>query len=152
MPKRITKLRRKLLQIKVKRLNADGILPSYARYGDAGMDLFASERTFVAGGSIARIKTGIAVEIPFGFVGLCWDKSGLAMNKCLKVLGGVIDSGYRGELILGVFNFGHLDYTFERGDKVMQMLIQPVSHCSIMEVSELSPSERGADGFGSSGK
>lgn len=140
------------MQIKVKRLNPEGILPCYARYGDAGMDLFASGRTVVPRRDTARVRTGIAVEIPFGFVGLCWDKSGLSINSGIKVLGGVIDSGYRGELILGVFNFGNEDYVFERGDKVMQMLIQPVSHCSIIEVSELSPSERGQDGFGSSGR
>lgn len=140
------------MQIKVKRLHPDAILPSYAHPGDAGMDLFALETIEVPAKSSARIRTGIALEIPDGYVGLCWDKSGLAMNHGIKVLGGVIDSGYRGELILGVSNLSNTSYRFEKGHKVMQLLIQAVESPEIIEVNELSDTDRGEDGFGSTGK
>lgn len=116
------------------------------------MDLFALETIEVPAKSSARIRTGIALEIPDGYVGLCWDKSGLAMNHGIKVLGGVIDSGYRGELILGVSNLSNTSYRFEKGHKVMQLLIQAVESPEIIEVNELSDTDRGAGGFGSTGK
>ncbi len=140
------------MNIKVKKLDPGAKLPAYAHSGDAGMDLFALEDVTVAGGEIARLRTGIAVEIPPGYVGLCWDKSGLAANSGIKVLGGVIDSGYRGELILVVANLKNVPHVFEAGHKVMQMLIQKVESLEIVEVLELAESARGTGGFGSTGK
>lgn len=137
----------------VKKVDFEAKLPAYAHPGDAGMDLFALENTIVPVGKIVRIRTGVAMEIPDGYVGLCWDKSGLSMNNGIKVLGGVIDSGYRGELILGVINLGEKDYIFEKHHKVMQLLIQPIIQLKIEEVSELNEStSRGIEGFGSTGK
>ncbi|OHA92361.1 MAG: hypothetical protein A3J09_02745 [Candidatus Zambryskibacteria bacterium RIFCSPLOWO2_02_FULL_51_21] len=92
------------------------------------------------------------MEIPEGYVGLCWDKSGLSMNHGIKVLAGVIDSGFRGELVMAVINLGKEAYTFKKGDKVMQMLMQKVEQVEITEVNELSDSARGEKGFGSTGK
>lgn len=140
------------LKIKIKRLDPEAKLPSYAHLGDAGMDLYALEKVAVPAGASARIRTGVAVEIPDGYVGLCWDKSGLAMNHHLKVLAGVIDSGFRGELILSVFNLGTEAYVFEKGHKVMQMLIQKIESPIVEEASELSDSSRGIGGFGSTGR
>jgi dUTP pyrophosphatase len=140
------------MEVKVKKLDPEAKVPSYAHPGDAGMDLFALEDTMVSSGSIGRVRTGISMEIPMGFVGLYWDKSGLSMTHGIKVLGGVIDAGYRGELILGVFNLGTKDYTFEKHNKVLQILIQPVEMVDIVEADELSDSERGVGGFGSTGK
>lgn len=138
--------------LEVKKIDIEAKLPAYSHPGDAGMDLFALEDSVVPVGEIARIRTGVAMEIPNGYVGLCWDKSGLSMNNGIKVLGGVIDSGYRGELILGVINLGDKDYVFEKHHKVMQLLIQPIIQVEINEVSELTDSSRGVGGFGSTGK
>ena len=140
------------MQLNIKKLHPDAKLPSYAQPSDAGMDLYALETTVVSAHNVARVRTGIAMEIPDGYVGLCWDKSGLSMNHQLKVLGGVIDAGFRGELILGIYNLGDSDYTFEKHHKVMQMLVQKIEDMEILEVTELSDSARGAGGFGSTGK
>lgn len=127
-------------------------MPKYAREGDAGMDLFALEEVKVKPREIARIRSGIALEIPEGYVGLCWDKSGLSMNHGIKVLAGVIDSSFRGELVMAVINLSKEPYIFEKGHKVMQMLVQKIELCQIIESAELSDSERGEHGFGSTGK
>ena len=116
------------------------------------MDLYANETVTLFPGEVGRIKSGISMEIPIGFVGLCWDKSGLSMNHKIKVLGGVIDSDYRGELIFGVINLGIESYTIEKGHKVLQMLVQKVEHVEIQEADELSDTSRGRGGFGSTGK
>ncbi|OHB15278.1 MAG: deoxyuridine 5'-triphosphate nucleotidohydrolase [Candidatus Zambryskibacteria bacterium RIFOXYC1_FULL_39_10] len=140
------------MKLKVKKLNSEAKLPAYNYHGDAGMDLFALETVRVEPGEIARIRSGIAVEIPEGCVGLCWDKSGKSINHGIKVLAGVIDSGFRGELVMGVINLSKESYTFEKGHKVMQMLIQKVEYVDIEEVENLSEAERGEHGFGSTGK
>lgn len=141
-----------IMKVKVKKMHPEAKLPSYAHEGDAGMDLFALEETVAKPGEITRIRSGVAMEIPEGFVGLCWDKSGLSVNHGIKVLAGVLDAGYRGEVVMGVFNLSKEVYTFEKGHKVMQMLIQPVENPEILEVEELSHSSRGEGGFGSTGK
>jgi len=140
------------MKLKVKKIHPEAKLPSYAHSYDAGMDLFALEKMKVKAGEIAQIRSGVAVEIPEGFVGLCWDKSGLSMKNGIKVLAGVIDAGFRGELVMGVINLGKEDYIFEKGHKVMQMLVQPIEIMEVIEADELSEAERGANGFGSSGK
>jgi dUTP pyrophosphatase len=140
------------MKLKVKKVHPEAKLPNYAHPHDAGMDLFALEEVNIKPGETARIRSGIAIEIPEGYVGLCWDKSGLSMKNGIKVLAGVIDSGFRGELVMGVINLGKEEYVFEKGHKVMQMLIQPVEIVDIMESEELSDTSRGEGGFGSTGK
>lgn len=140
------------MELKVKKLSPDAILPTYAHSYDAGMDLFSVERVTIQPGEVGKIKSGISFEIPDGYVGLVWDKSGLSMNHKIKTLGGVIDSGYRGESIIGVINLGTEAYTFEKGHKIAQMLIQKIEHLSVVEVESLSESDRGTGGFGSTGK
>jgi dUTP pyrophosphatase len=140
------------MELKVKKLSHDAILPSYAHAWDAGMDLFANETITINPGEVGKVKSGIAFEIPDGYVGLIWDKSGLSMNHKLKTLGGVIDSGYRGESVIGIINLGAEPYTFEKGHKIAQMLIQKIEHLNVVEVENLSESDRGANGFGSTGK
>jgi len=140
------------MQIKIKKINTEATIPTYAHGGDAGMDLCASENTLVKKGERAKVPTGIAMEIPDGYVGLVWDKSGLSMNHGLKTLGGVIDSGYRGEIMIGVVNLGEEDYTIEVAHKVAQILIQKVEAPIIEEVENLTESTRGEKGFGSTGK
>jgi dUTP pyrophosphatase len=138
--------------LKIKKVHNDAKVPSFAHPYDAGLDLYALEEVKVEPGKVARIRSGIALEIPDGYVGLCWDKSGVSMNHSIKVLGGVIDSGFRGELIMGVINLGTETYTFEKGHKVMQLLIQKVEHPEVIETDTLSETSRGEGGFGSTGK
>jgi dUTP pyrophosphatase len=138
--------------LKVKKLHPEAKLPTYAHIGDAGMDIYAIEDTEVPPGEVVKVRSGLSMEIPEGYVGLCWTKSGLANNHKIKISSGVIDSGYRGEVLLGVINLGEDSYTFKKGDKVLQMLIQKVEHPEIIEAEELSESTRGTGGFGSTGK
>jgi len=139
------------IRLKIRKLK-DTTLPAYAMAGDAGLDLFASETTLIKKGEKTAVPIGIAMEIPEGYVGLIWDKSGLAVKNGLKTLGGVIDSGYRGEVLVGMINLGDADYSIDKGHKVAQMLIQKKESVIVEEVSELAEAERGNRGFGSSGK
>jgi len=140
------------MQLKVKKLHSDAVMPKYATKDDAGMDLFAIEDVTVEPMERAQIGTGIAMEIPEGYVGLIWDKSGLSHKFGIKTLGGVIDSGYRGEIKVGVVNLGKEKYVFEKGHKVAQMVIQKKETPELVEAEELNDSERGIGGFGSTGK
>lgn len=140
------------MKIKIKKLDPDVKIPSYAHPGDAGMDMYAGETVTVLPGEVGKIKSGLSIEVPEGYVGLLWDKSGLSINHGIKTLSGVLDSGYRGEVVYGVINLGKESYTFEKGSKVTQMLIQPVERAEIEEVDKLSESSRGSGGFGSTGK
>ena len=140
------------MNIRIKKLDPRATTPAYVHPGDAGMDLFALEDTVLAPGELKAVKTGISMEIPDGHVGLIWDKSGIAIKEGLKVMGGVVDSGYRGEIMVGMVNLSKKEYRFEAGHKVAQMLIQKVEHPEIVEASELTETKRGAGGFGSTGK
>lgn len=116
------------------------------------MDLYASEKTSIKPGRVALIGTGIACHLPKGHVGLVWDKSGLAMTHGLKVMGGVIDEGYRGEIKVGLINLGKKTVAFEAGHKIAQMLVQRVHQPRVRVVAQLASSSRGARGFGSTGR
>ncbi len=141
-----------IMKVQVKKLNETAKIPVYAHENDAGMDLFALEEITINAGDHVQIKTGIAIALPDGYVGLLWDKSGISHRHGLKVMGGVIDSGYRGEILVGMVNLGKEPHTFKAGDKITQMLIQKVEYVFLEEVSELSESMRGEKGFGSTGK
>jgi len=138
--------------LKIKKLHPDAKTPKYAHHDDAGFDLFAIQNITLKKGERFMIPTGIAMEIPGGYVGLVWDKSGLSMKHGIKTVGGVVDSVYRGEVFIGVINLGDNDYTFEKGHKVAQMIIQKRETVDFEEVKELSDTVRGDGGFGSTGK
>lgn len=140
------------MQLRVHKVDSRATLPKYSHHDDAGMDLFALETTCIGSGERAVVRTGISVEIPNGCVGLIWDKSGVAVREDLKTLGGVIDAGYRGEILIGLLNASEKEYVFEAGHKVAQMLIQKIEHCDIIEAESLSKTVRGSGGFGSTGK
>jgi dUTP pyrophosphatase len=140
------------MQLKVQKLHPEARLPSYSHLGDAGMDLYAIERTILKPGERTAVRTGISMEIPTGHVGLIWDKNGLAIREGLKTLGGVIDASYRGEIHVGITNIGSREYVFEPGHKVAQLLFQKIEHLDIIESTELSVTSRGQGGFGSTGK
>ena len=140
------------LVLKIKKLRPEAILPTYAHQGDAGLDICACETVTIAIGERVMIPTGISMEIPDGCVGLVWDKSGVSMKGGLKTLGGVVDSSYRGEIMIGIINLSKEQYVFEKGHKVAQMIIQKKENVVVQEVTELSDTSRGEGGFGSTGK
>ncbi len=140
------------MKLKIKKLYEHAKIPVYAHIDDAGFDLFSLETVTVKQGERKAIHTGIAMEIPTGYVGLIWDKSGLAIINGIKTIGGVVDAAYRGEIMVGVINFGEEDYTFEKGHKIAQMIIQKKEKMEFEEADELSDTSRGQGGFGSTGK
>ncbi len=140
------------MQLKIKKLYPESKIPIYAHDGDAGFDLYSREEIILSPGERKMVPTGIAMEIPEGYVGLVWDKSGLSMKHGLKNLGGVVDAGYRGEVTVGIVNLSQEKYVIEGGHKVAQMLIQKVERVEIVEATELSDTARSDGGFGSTGK
>ena len=139
------------LKIKIKKLHPDAIVPQYAHPGDAGMDLYSVEEDFVLRpGERKMIGTGIAMELPEGYVALLWDKSGVG-SKGIKRLGGVIDCHYRGEYKVVLVNLSNEYYEIKKGQKIVQVLIQKVENPEIEVVNELSDTSRGEGGFGSTG-
>lgn len=140
------------MKLKIKKLNSEAKVPQYSHPTDAGFDLFAVEDVLVSAGNRVKISTGLAMEIEEGYVGLVWDKSGLSTNYGLKTIAGVVDAGYRGEVMVAIWNTTEKDYEFKKGDKVAQMLIQSVFTPEVEEVDSLSETPRGDGGFGSTGK
>ena len=126
-------------------------VPTYAHEGDAGLDLCASSVCIIAPGERGQVSTGLALAIPDGYVGLLWDKSGISHKGGLKTFGGVIDAGYRGEVLIGLYNSGTQPYTFQVGDKVAQLLIQKIERPDVLEVAVLDETARGDGAFGSTG-
>ncbi|MGH8988997.1 MAG: dUTP diphosphatase [Acidimicrobiales bacterium] len=146
------------LHIVVHILDSDLPLPSYANPGDAGADLHARTGVHLdAGGGRALVPTGIVVAIPEGYAGFVLPRSGIALRHGVTCLNtpGLIDSGYRGELsVLLVNTDPKEDYEVQRGDRIAQLVVQPVAHAVLEVVDEaaLPPSARGAGGFGHSGR
>lgn len=140
------------MEVKIKKLDPEAKVPAYAHPGDAGMDVFALEDTTIEPGQTVKVRTGVAMELPAGYVSLVWDKSSVAINYGIKTVGGVIDAGYRGEYIIGMVNLSKVPYTFEKHHKVAQILIQRVEYAILTETDELRDSSRSDGGFGSTGK
>lgn len=141
------------MKLKVKRLNAAAISPSYAHDGDSGLDLFAAESVVLPSGGSALVKTGIALALPDGTEGQLRPRSGLALNGCVTVLNapGTIDEGYRGEVGVILINHGRTPFTVQAGMKIAQLVIAPRLRVEVIEVDELEDSTRGTRGFGSTG-
>ena len=142
-----------MMQLKVKRLNPAAILPSYARAGDAGLDLFAVKAISIAPGGSALVPTGIAIELPAGTEGQVRPRSGLALKHAITVLNtpGTVDEGYRGEVGVILINHGQTIFAVEAGMKIAQLVVSPRIQVEVAEVAALQDSERGAGGFGSTG-
>jgi dUTP pyrophosphatase len=140
------------MQIKILKTDSDAKAPSYANPGDAGMDFYSAENIVIKPNERKVVRTGVKMAIPAGYVGLVWDKSGLAAKKGIKTMAGVIDAGYRGEVGIVLHNLGNEDFIVEKNMKIAQMLIQPVHNPDLVEVKELDETKRGEGGFGSSGK
>jgi len=139
------------MKIKVKKVNSEARIPEYTIEGDAAMELYSAVDITLKSGEIKSCETGIAMAIPKGFVGLIWDKSGIALKGGIKTMGGVIDSNFCGEIGVIMKNLSDKNYEIKRGDKIAQILIQKVESVTIEEVEELDETERGAGRFGSTG-
>lgn len=139
------------MKLKVKKLRPDAKLPTRAHHDDAGLDIYCCEETVLPPHETTKVPTGIAYEVPEGCVGLIWDKSSVGF-KGIKTLGGVLDSGYRGEIFVALHNLNDEPYTFEAGHKIAQMLIQKVELWEVEETEGLSDTTRGIGAFGSTGK
>ena len=142
--------------IRVKKLSPKAILPTYGSAEAAGADLYAclDEALVIEAGETVFIPTGIALEVPKGCAGLVYARSGLACKRGLAPANkvGVIDSDYRGEVKVALHNHGRQTQTVNPGERVAQLLITPVLTPAYEEAEELTDTERGACGFGSTGK
>ena len=140
----------------LQRLDGDLPIPAYARPGDAGLDLRAAgDAELAAGGGRALVGTGLAIAIPEGYAGFVQPRSGLARDHGVTCLNtpGLIDSGYRGELkVLLVNTDPHEPFIVRRGERIAQLVIQPVAAATLCEVEILPPTDRGSGGFGSTGR
>lgn len=137
--------------IKVKLLKNEAKVPVRQHKSDAGLDLFSSDYVMLNARSVTKVGTGIAIELPEGFHGLIMDRSSLGA-KGIHVFGGVIDNGYRGEIIVCLFNASTVPVAIEPGDKIAQLIVVGIPRFTPIEVDELDNTDRGEDGFGSTGK
>ncbi|MBQ5866153.1 MAG: dUTP diphosphatase [Oscillospiraceae bacterium] len=143
-------------KIRVKRLKENAIMPTYGSAEAAGADLYAclTEPMTIQPGESVFIPTGLAMELPVGFAGLIYARSGLACKRGLAPANkvGVVDSDYRGEFMIVLHNHGETAQTIEHGERIAQLVITPVFTPGFTEVDELSDTERSGGGFGSTGK
>lgn len=130
-----------------------GSVPMYARDGDAGADLTSSGYALIPAGGRALVKTGIKIAIPYGYVGLVHPRSGLALKSGITVLNapGTIDSGYRGEVGVILYNTTDSYFEVQAGDRIAQLVVQKVETVEFNAVDALTESDRGEGGFGSTG-
>jgi dUTP pyrophosphatase len=143
-------------RVQIRRLRRDAIVPRYMTAGAAGMDLAAAidGPVTLAPGASAAVGTGLALAIAAGFEGQVRPRSGLARKHSVTLVNspGTIDSDYTGELVILLINLGREPFTIESGDRVAQLVIAPVVQAELVEVEALDETERGAGGFGSTGR
>lgn len=144
--------------LKFKKLNPDAMIPKHSREGDAAMDIFSAEEMAIKPGERVLVHTDVAIEISNGWCGLVLPRSGNAINKGVTVMNspGLIDSNYRGEIMIGLINTDKQNsFIIQKGDRIAQLLITRALSTSEIQVevtNELSASNRGTQGFGSSGR
>lgn len=143
------------MKLNVKKLRPDAVMPTYGSDSAAGADLYAlcDTDTEIAPDETVFIHTGIAMEIPEGYVGLVYARSGMACKNDLAPANkvGVVDSDYRGEIMVALHNHGNKMRTVENGDRIAQIVITPFLRCEFSETDELNETVRGEGGFGSTG-
>ena len=142
------------MTVNVKRIHPAATLPSYARPGDAGMDVCACEAVTLQPGERKLVKTGLVLELPRGTEAQMRPRSGLALKHGVTLLNtpGTIDEGYRGEIGVILINHGHETFHVTPGMRIAQLVVAPVLRAVVEEVSAVSATERGAGGFGSTGR
>jgi len=141
-----------MIELPIRRLRAEAIVPERAYSGDAGLDLAACERVELAPGQRAVVGTGLAVAIPEGYAGFVQPRSGLAARHGITIVNtpGLVDSGYRGELRVVLLNTDTAEtFVVEQGMRIAQLVVVPIPEFELVEVDELPASERGVRGFGS---
>ena len=139
------------MKLAIKRLTTTAKLPTRGSEHAAGLDLYADETTHInTMGAWRAVRTGVAIAIPRGHVGLIWPRSGLAVNSGIAVLAGVLDSDFRGEIKVVLQNHSLDFFEIKRGDRIAQLLIQPITMLEPIE-AELDDTDRGQSGFGSTG-
>lgn len=134
------------------RVKCEGPLPTRSSEKAAGYDLHSPQDVVIPAGGSAVIDTGVAVALPSGHYGKIEGRSGLGIKHDIVPFGGVIDEDYRGNIAVKLFNFGNEDYSVTANDRIAQMVIQPYANLKIKRVETLDETERGASGFGSSGR
>ena len=141
------------MTLNIQRLHAAAILPTRAHPDDAGLDLYAAEEIGIPVLGRNLVRTGIAVAIPPGHVGYITPRSGLAHSNGITVLNapGTIDAGYTGEIRVNLVNHGQAPYVVTQGQRIAQLVIQPIITPAVEEVDQLEPSDRSENGFGSTG-
>lgn len=139
------------MKILVKKLVPDARVPEFSQKGDAGMDLFSIEDAILRPRERISCKTGIAIKIPAGYAGLVWDKGGPSHKFGIKTLGGVFDSNYTGEYLVGLINLSEEDFQIKKGQKIAQVLFQKIEEPEVEEVAELPKTNRGDGRHGSTG-
>lgn len=142
------------MKVAVKKLQKDAVLPSLGSAYAAGADLYSVEELTILPGETKLVHTGLAMEIPVGYGGFIFARSGLATKRGLAPANkvGVIDADYRGEIMVALYNHSATEQTVEKGERVAQLVIMPFLTAEYFEVEELSDTERGTGGFGSSGR
>ncbi len=142
------------MRVQIKKLHPDAIVPKYQTAGAAGVDLCSVEDVTIGEGDKALVATGLSMAIPQGWEGQVRPRSGLAAKSALTVLNtpGTIDSDYRGEVKVILINHGHGVFHVRKGDRIAQMVFTPVAQADFAEVEDLESTDRGAGGFGSTGK
>jgi len=140
--------------LRIRKLDADAVVPRYAHPGDAGLDLIAVEATELPPGQSRMVRTGIAVQVPPGTEAQIRPRSGLALKYQVTVLNapGTVDEGYRGEVGVILINHGKVPFNVEKGMRIAQMIIKPVLTVEVEEAAELTETARGDGGFGSTGE
>ena len=142
-----------MIELPIQKLRPDAVVPGRAYSGDAGLDLSSCERVELAPGERALVPTGLAVAIPEGYAGFVQPRSGLAAKHGISIVNtpGLVDSGYRGELLVNLVNTDQRDaFVVEPGMRIAQLVIIPIPDIELVEVEELPESERGVRGHGSS--
>ena len=142
-----------MIELPIQKLRSNAVVPVRAYSGDAGLDLSACERVELAPGQRALVPTGLAVAIPEGYAGYVQPRSGLAAKHGISIVNtpGLVDSGYRGELLVNLVNTDRADsFVVEPGMRIAQLVILELPEVELVEVDELPASERGVRGFGSS--
>ncbi len=142
----------KTMNIKVKKLHEDAIIPSKNSFTDAGYDLYALNGDTIKPAERKLVGTGISLAINEKNYGRIAPRSGLAFKHGIDVLAGVIDSGYRGEICVLLINLGDKDFTYDKGDRIAQIIIERCEHPEWFIVEDLDETSRGDGGFGSTGK
>ena len=141
------------LNIKIKKIKKNAILPHYAHDGDAGVDIYSTEDYVLRPGQRLLVSTGIKMAIPKGYEGQIRPKSGLALKHGISVCNspGTIDSGYRGEIGVIAINHSNEEFKIKKGTKIAQMVFNKIEKAEFEEVKDLDNTKRGQNGFGSTG-